>query len=83
MINFGSWPEMSLADAREKRSEAKTLLQQNIDPQHHRDEQVPTALSLSEHTFEAVAKRWFDVKRPSCQRRPKTDPLWLISPIEK
>ncbi|MBP4059550.1 MULTISPECIES: integrase domain-containing protein [Aeromonas] len=65
MISFGSYPTMSLADAREKRSEAKTLLQQNIDPQHHRDEQVSAALSLSEHTFEAVAKRWFDVKCPS------------------
>ncbi|WP_270806551.1 phage integrase central domain-containing protein [Aeromonas sp. QDB62] len=65
MISFGSWPEMSLAEAREKRSEAKSLLLQNIDPQHHRDEQASAALSQSEHTFEAVAKRWFDVKRPS------------------
>ncbi|WP_421280183.1 integrase arm-type DNA-binding domain-containing protein [Aeromonas veronii] len=35
MISFGSWPEMSLAEAREKRSEAKSLLLQSIDPQHH------------------------------------------------
>ncbi|USV58762.1 integrase arm-type DNA-binding domain-containing protein [Aeromonas encheleia] len=34
MISFGSWPEMSLAEAREKRSEAKSLLLQSIDPQH-------------------------------------------------
>ncbi|RSR54165.1 DUF4102 domain-containing protein, partial [Acinetobacter baumannii] len=30
-IGFGSYPEVSLADARSKRDEARTLLAQNID----------------------------------------------------
>ena len=35
-IGFGSYPEVSLADARSKRDEARTLLAQNIDPQVER-----------------------------------------------
>jgi hypothetical protein len=34
---------------------------------------------LLAHLLQAARRRLFT----SCQRRPKTDPLWLISPIEK
>ena len=38
MISFGSWPEMGPSEARDARSKAKSLLQQDIDPQSHREE---------------------------------------------
>ena len=37
-LSLGSYPEVSLADARKRRIEAKELLANDIDPQEHRDE---------------------------------------------
>ncbi|HAS8089381.1 TPA: DUF4102 domain-containing protein, partial [Vibrio cholerae] len=39
-ISFGCFPDVSLAEARKRRSEAKTLLALNIDPKQHKDEQL-------------------------------------------
>ena len=35
-LSFGSYPEISIAAARKKRTEAKELLAKDIDPQEHR-----------------------------------------------
>jgi hypothetical protein len=37
-LSFGSFPAVSLADARAKRHSAKELLAKDIDPKEHRDE---------------------------------------------
>lgn len=37
-LSFGSYPAISLADARNKRATAKELLAKDIDPKEHRDE---------------------------------------------
>jgi len=39
-ISFGRYPDISLADARIKRTEARELLAQNIDPKEHRDQKA-------------------------------------------
>jgi hypothetical protein len=38
-LGFGNFSEVSLGEARKLRTEALTLLAQNIDPQEHRAEQ--------------------------------------------
>ena len=65
MISFGSWPEMGLSEARDARSKAKSLLQQDIDPQSHREEKLAAVKAETENTFFAVAERWFNVKKSS------------------
>ncbi len=37
-LSFGAYPEVSLAEARRKRDEAKRLLADDIDPSLHRQE---------------------------------------------
>ena len=37
-ISFGTYPEISLAQARKKRTETIKLLAQDIDPKEHRDD---------------------------------------------
>jgi hypothetical protein len=32
LLTFGRWPDVSIADARERRQEAKSLLARGIDP---------------------------------------------------
>ncbi|MGZ8163061.1 MAG: integrase arm-type DNA-binding domain-containing protein, partial [Methylobacter sp.] len=37
-LSFGSYPALSLAEARSKRNAARELLAKDIDPKEHRDE---------------------------------------------
>jgi integrase len=56
--SFGSYPEISLADARQARSEARKLLAQNIDPIEFRKTNKALNRELIANTFEAVAREW-------------------------
>lgn len=57
LIAFGVYPETSLADARQKREEARKLVAAGIDPREHKravkEEQAKEAI-----TFESVARDW-------------------------
>ncbi len=64
-ISFGSFPELSLAQARAKRTVAKELLAQEIDPQEHRDEQKRINSIAHANTFEHIAAKWLEVKKGS------------------
>ena len=55
---FGRYPEVSLLEARNKRTEARALLAKKIDPaQVRRDEKAETA-SANANTFEKIAREW-------------------------
>ena len=57
LMAFGVYPETSLADARQKREEARKLVAAGIDPREHKravkEEQAKEAI-----TFESVAREW-------------------------
>ncbi|HBR1073916.1 TPA: integrase arm-type DNA-binding domain-containing protein [Klebsiella pneumoniae] len=57
LMAFGVYPETSLADARQKREEARKLVAAGIDPREHKravkEEQAKEAI-----TFESVARDW-------------------------
>jgi hypothetical protein len=64
-LTFGSYPEVSLKDAREKLVEAKRALREGIDPgQQKKNLEKPDKTETSD-TFEAVAREWFDNKKNS------------------
>ncbi|WP_139750794.1 integrase domain-containing protein [Aeromonas media] len=65
-IGFGTYPDVTLAAARERRREARTLLAQGIDPQEHKQELAAVAQAEQEasaNTFERMAAMWLDLKR--------------------
>lgn len=65
-IGLGTYPEVSLAAAREKRREARALLAKGIDPKVHKEEQSAFArakLESSNNTFERMAREWMELKR--------------------
>ena len=62
-ISFGTYPEISLAQARKKRTEAKELLAQDIDPKEHRDDKHREQILAASHTLQSVAIDWFAIKR--------------------
>jgi integrase len=64
-MGLGTYPELSLANARKKVVEARELLAQGIDPKVHRNAQDEAKRAETEHTFENVATAWFELKKDS------------------
>lgn len=62
-MGFGVYPEVTLAQARAKRDEARRLLAQSIDPKEHKDEGVRQKELANSQTLKAVALDWFSVKK--------------------
>jgi hypothetical protein len=60
---LGSYPEVSLAQARRKAVDAREVLARGIDPKAQRNDLAQAKLAETEHTFEKVATAWFELKR--------------------
>lgn len=59
---LGSYPDTSLAQARNKRDEARKLLAQEIDPGAQRKQEKLERRDSLANTFEAVGREWMKVK---------------------
>lgn len=62
-LSFGPYPGLSLADARHKRTEARALLAQDIDPKEHRDELARENAASISNTLLHVATQWLEIKK--------------------
>lgn len=65
LLSFGSYPDVSLAKARERRDEARRLLADGIDPSEHRKAVKSMQLGLAANTFEAIGREWYAKTAPS------------------
>jgi hypothetical protein len=66
-IAFGSYPAVTLADARQRRDDAKKLLANGVDPGEMKKslklkEQVQKEIDAN--TFEKIAREWHEHKKP-------------------
>ena len=61
-ISLGTYPEIGLKAARERRDEARALVARNIDPRVYRRQERKAVLVAAENTFEAIFQRWRDFK---------------------
>ncbi len=66
LLSLGTYPDISLEEARERRQKARNLLANGINPSEER-KQRSAAESLSKeierNTFERVARQWLEVAR--------------------
>ena len=58
-LTFGSYPEISLLDARQRRDDARKLLSNGVDPGAVRKAQKQAKVEETE-TFEVIAKEWLE-----------------------
>jgi len=58
VISFGNYPDVSLADARKQRDEAKDLIAQQIDPTIERQQEKERQAMVAASTFEAFGREW-------------------------
>lgn len=61
MMSLGSYPEVSLAEAREKRTDARRLLDKGIDPVEHRQQERREQQFAAKNTFRILAKEWHEM----------------------
>ena len=64
-MGLGTFPEVSLAQARKRTVESRELVAQGLDPKEKRDADRQTLKATTEHTFKNVASAWFDLKKDS------------------
>ncbi len=62
-LALGVYPHISLADAREQRSQARQLLAKGIDPGEAKKEAKRMATLKAANTFEAIAREWFEKRK--------------------
>ena len=60
---IGNYPDISLSEARQIRSECQALLAKEIDPNSHRQQQSQKKLTELNNTFEKVAQSWFEYRK--------------------
>lgn len=63
MISLGEYPVVTLAQARQKVTDQKALLDQNIDPAKFKQEEKEKAKTQSENLFRQVALEWYTSKK--------------------
>ncbi|MCE4553604.1 tyrosine-type recombinase/integrase [Roseateles cellulosilyticus] len=60
LMALGGYPDVSLAQAREKREEVRKLLATGVDPMgQRRDTKIAQQIAM-EDSFEAIARQWWD-----------------------
>lgn len=57
-ISLGTYPEVSLADARSRQGEARKLLAAGIDPGEHRKAERAAGVERAANSFEVVTREW-------------------------
>jgi integrase len=72
-LSFGAFPELSLAQARGKRKEARELLAKDIDPKEHREEVNRLNETALNNTLEHIATKWLEVKKAKVSADHATD----------
>lgn len=60
MYKIGRYPEVSLSQARQVRSDCLSLLAQNIDPKAHDEQQKQAKLNAIRNDFKSVFNNWLD-----------------------
>jgi len=58
-LALGVYPDVTLAGAREKRDNARKLLQSDVDPAQSKKETKAMQMDQAANSFEAVSREWF------------------------
>src|SRR5690242_12391252 len=64
LISLGTYPEIGLKQARQRRDEARKLLAEGIDPGAERKSKRTRLPAEASSSFEAVAREWFEKFSP-------------------
>ncbi len=60
LMALGAYPELSLADARERHAKARKRLTAGVDPMAERMAEKTAVMVATEHTFKKIAELWLE-----------------------
>lgn len=80
LLSIGSYPEISLLDARSSRDDAKRLLRDGKDPGIAKKLKKLTGVQQAGQTFESLAREWFELQKSHWVERHRND---VIDSLEK
>lgn len=63
MLSLGTYPTVSLTEARQKRDEAKKLVAAGINPSDVRKQEKQARVEVFGSTFENIAREWYEKRR--------------------
>lgn len=72
VLALGVYPEVSLAEAREQRDEARRKLRQKIDPNNERKQTKIQLFTAAANTFEKVSIEWLEKQKPRWSAKHST-----------
>lgn len=64
LLSLGTYPDVPLIKAREKRDEARRLISDGIDPGEHRKATKTMQNGLAANTFEVIGREWYAKTAP-------------------
>ncbi len=64
-LSLGVYPSVGLAEARERREQARKVLTNGADPSDIKKAQKAAVVALTENNFENVAREWFSKHAPN------------------
>lgn len=64
-LSLGTYPDVGLKDARERRDSARKLLSNDVDPGEHRKTTKAAQSLQATNSFEAIAREWLAKEKPS------------------
>lgn len=65
MLAIGIYPDIGLAEARERHAEARKLLARGVDPSAEKKHQKNERKERAENSFKVVALEWYERQKPS------------------
>lgn len=74
-MSFGTYPNISLAEARKLRQGARELLAQGLNPKQEKDKQAKLLDDANQNTLHKVALSWFEVKKSQVSKNYAED-IW-------
>jgi integrase len=84
MLGLGAFPDVGLADARQKRDEARKLIAQGTDPSVHRKGEKLAAATAAQNTFGAIAAEYVEKLRAEGKSAPTLSKNeWLLEDLAK
>lgn len=80
LLAFGSYPAVSLSDARQRRDDARKLLANGVDPSDVKKAQKAARGEQAANTFEVVARDWHDKFAPTWA---ESHAYWVLRRLEQ
>ncbi len=67
MLSLGTYPDVALKDARERRDAARKLLTDGIDPGQQRKASKMAKAGMAANSFEVICREWLENKRSNIE----------------